>query len=73
MNKEELEKLEAGDIIHHCSLKNYDGSPRRYKITSIKTWKRKPDILIGLKRGLYEFYKLDDKQIMCEFNIGDGL
>jgi hypothetical protein len=47
------------DVIYHKHLKNADGTARRYKITSIKRWKTKPDVLIGLKRGLYEYHKLN--------------
>ncbi len=35
-----------------------------WKITSIKTWKRNPNrILIGLKHGLYVYYKADENDL----------
>lgn len=49
----------TGDVIYHKHLKNADGTARRYKITSIKRWKTRSDVHIGLKRGLYEHHKLD--------------
>ena len=59
-----LDAIGIGDVIYHKNLTNADGTKRRYKITSIKRWKTKPDVLIGLKRGLYEYHKmnLDDMQ-----------
>ena len=51
--------ISQGDVIYHKHLKNADGTARRYKITSIKRWVNKRSILIGLKRGLYEYHKID--------------
>lgn len=39
---------------HVCAIDN-SGFLRNCKITSIKTWKRKPDMEIHWKYGLYEF------------------
>lgn len=39
----------------HCKAVDRCGELRDVKITSIKTWKRRPDIEIHWKYGLYEF------------------
>jgi len=64
---DEIKELK-GKTIYHKTLVNSDGSPQRFKVTSVKTWVRRPDeYLIGLKRGLYEFYKIDKNQLFREF------
>jgi hypothetical protein len=45
--------------IYHHILKNADGTAARAKVTSVNTWKRRPDYFeIGWKRGMYEFGKI---------------
>ena len=64
-------KLNTGDIIQHKKLRNADNTFQRFKITSIKTWKTRPDkILIGLKRGLYEYYKINETDLSWFFIEG---
>jgi hypothetical protein len=55
---EEAKKLKPGTVLNHSNAeKNADGTPARFKVTSVKTWKRNPDrIEVHLKRGLYEHY-----------------
>ena len=63
-NIKEIKNLKAGITIYHKNLKNADGSAQRFKITSIKLWKTRPDkCLVGLKRGLYEFYKINELEL----------
>jgi len=51
MELEQAKKLRAGDIIFH--------NGKRFKVTSVKRWKREPDrIEIGLKYGLYQYYRI---------------
>lgn len=48
--------LKAGDEIYHTIAKNADGTSQRFKVTSVKTWKRNPDrVEVRLKRGLYQY------------------
>ena len=48
---------------------NADGSPMRFKVTSVKTWKTRPDeIRVGLKRGLRDTFKVDETEIQ-NFNL----
>ncbi len=57
ITKEIAVNLKRGQIIHHKTVKNADGSPARYVIKgAIKTWKRAPErFQIPVKRGMYEF------------------
>jgi len=74
MNLQEAKELKRGNILvpnldqveyFNKGGKNRDGSLMRFKVTSIKTWKRNPNrIQIGLSRGLYEHYKIDESEIM---------
>lgn len=65
-------QLKKGDYIHTPDRFNADGTPMRARITSIKTWKTRPNqIEIHYKRGLYEYgsfreYELDK----IEFGYG---
>lgn len=68
MTLNEAKQLKQGQIIYavpgnvrfNRGGRNADGTPLRFKVTSVKTWKTKPDqILIGIKRGLYEYYKIN--------------
>jgi len=68
MEKELLKNIKKGDVLYHVSAKNADGTPQRFKVTSIKTWKRRPEkMLIGLKRGLYEYWKVSEQEIIDKF------
>ena len=71
MTIEQAKNLKAGDIIHHVSKKNADGTPMRAKVTSIKTWKTRPDdILVSVKHGLYDYAKFNQNQL-DQIDIGD--
>lgn len=41
---------------NHILLLDQNGKVARVKVTSIKTWKRKPDLEIHCQFGLYEFF-----------------
>lgn len=51
----EINYQDCKNIGPHALCISVYGDVIRVKITSIKTWKRKPDIQIGLKYGLYEY------------------
>ena len=56
MELEQAKKLRAGDTIFYTG-KFYPG--KRFKVTSVKRWKREPDrIEIRLKYGLYQYYRI---------------
>ena len=54
---EQAKNLKKGQI-----LLTKDG--KRWKVTSVKTWKRSPDkVLVGLKHGLYQYDQLDENYL----------
>jgi hypothetical protein len=56
MNLQEAKNLAKGGYIHSTTKKNADGTPMRARITSIKTWKTRPnEIEIHYKHGMYDF------------------
>ena len=56
---EQAKQLPQGSHIYHKELKNADGTPQKYKVTSVKTWVRKPNsVEVRVKRGLHEHYRL---------------
>lgn len=56
---EQAKTLKAGTILNNDNYQpNADGTPRRFKVTSVKTWKRDSGrIEIRVSRGLYEHYR----------------
>ena len=72
MTLNEAKTLRVGDYIHCVSKFNSDGTPMRARVTSIKTWKTRPDeILIGYKHGLYDFGKINETEL-SDFSVGYG-
>lgn len=62
--------LKPGNYIHHVSRKNADGTPMRAKVTSIKTWKTRPnDIEVHVKHGMYD-YAIFDASRLGEIEVG---
>ena len=57
MKFDEAKKLKYGEIIHHISEKNADGTPLRLRVNGApKTWKRDPERLaIPVKYGMYGY------------------
>jgi hypothetical protein len=62
---DQAKKLSHGDILHHCELRNADGTPQRWRVSGkVKRWKRTPDrIEIPIKRGLYQFDYLTENYL----------
>ena len=59
MTIEEMKALKVGQIIYQSNATNADGTLRRWKVTSVKVWKRDPSrVEIGIKHGLRTFDKL---------------
>lgn len=72
MTLEGAKTLRAGDYIHHTERFNADGTPMRARVTSIKTWKTRPDrIEVRYKRGLYEYGTITETDL-APFSIGYG-
>jgi hypothetical protein len=46
---------ECKRLSNHCQVIDKYGNIREVKITSVKTWKTRPDVLVGWKYGLYEY------------------
>ena len=61
MDLKTAKSLKAGDEVYHTSAKNADGTAQRFKVTSVKTWKRSPQrVEVRLKRGLYQYETCDE-------------
>ena len=54
---QDAKNLRPGDMLHHTSNKNADGTPQRWKVNGQpKTWKTRPDeVRVPIKHGLYSF------------------
>ncbi len=72
MTLNEAKTLKNGDYIHHVTKKNHDGTPMRARVTSVKTWKTRPnEVLIGVKHGLYDYAKFSELEL-SEIELGYG-
>ena len=63
---EKAKNLTVGTILVQPDKNNYDGSLRRWKVTSVKTWKSKRNahrVEIGLKHGLYSYDRIDQDSL----------
>lgn len=49
--------LKHGDIIHHATQRNADGTPVRARVTGkVQVWKTRPgDYRVPLKSGMYAY------------------
>jgi len=72
---EQAKALRPGvDYVNQPTQHNADGTPRRWKVTSVKTWKSKRNahrVCVGLKYGLYthDYLTEDDLHLV---NLGYG-
>jgi hypothetical protein len=56
--------LKAGTTIYAIDGRNSDGSAQRFKVLSVKTWKRDTSrIEMSLKRGLKQFLRINEDQL----------
>ena len=64
---EQAKNLKRGDILHHISHKNSDGTPVRWKVNGkVKTWKRDPSRMeVPVKHGIYDYDTLSD----CDLHL----
>jgi hypothetical protein len=64
MNIQTAKTLKVGNRVHHVERKNKDNTPMRARVTSIKTWKTRPDkIEVHLKHGLYEYAIFNENEL----------
>lgn len=61
ITKEIAEIARNGDIFHHVSAKNADGTPLRGRVNGkCKTWKTRPDeFRLPMKHGLKDYFYID--------------
>lgn len=65
MTIEQARSLKRDDEIYSILHNNADGTNARYRITSVKLWKRSPQrIELRASRGLYEHVVIDERNIM---------
>lgn len=61
---EQAKRLRRGDYLYHIILRDSRGYPKRYLVTSIKTWKTAPNkIRIGIRHGLYHTLYLNETSV----------
>lgn len=63
MTKTDILNLRHGDVLHHVSLTNADGTPLRARVNGkCKTWVRSPKrFKLPMKHGFYNhFYITED-------------
>lgn len=62
MNIEIAKTLTKGAILHHVTMKNGDGSPKRCRVNGkVKLWKREPERFeLPVKQGLNNFGYVTD-------------
>ena len=64
MKLEQAKNLVQGSWIYHDTFKNADGTPQRYKVLSVKTWRTRPnEVLVSVKWGLKGFFKINEDQL----------
>ena len=74
MTLEQAKQLKRGSVIYDKMYQNADGTPARWKINgAVKLWKRSPErIQVPIKRGLYEFSYLTERNL-AEFSLTEEL
>lgn len=62
LTKSQALSLRCGQILHHVTRKNADGTPMRVRVNGkVQTWARKPDAFkIPVKHGLYSYGYVDN-------------
>ena len=64
MTLDEAKALKNGSTIFHATKVDSRGHSVRYKVTSVKTWKTRPEhVQLGLKYGLYAYEKIDESHL----------
>lgn len=64
MNLQEAKSLKAGTFVFELALRTYTKRSPKWKVTSVKTWKRQPDrVEVHIKHGLYDFGYFNETQL----------
>jgi hypothetical protein len=72
MNLQAAKALRKGDYVHHVTKKNADGTPMRAKVTSVKTWKTRPEkVEVHVKHGLYDYTWFSESEL-DQIEVGEG-
>ncbi len=68
---EQAKNLKYGQILHHVSQKNADGTPQRWRVNGKpKTWKRSPErVSVPLKHGMYDYEHLTEDTLYLVYCI----
>ena len=71
---EQAKALKPGDMLHHVSKKNADGTPARYRVNGKpKIWKTRPnEVLVPVKFG-WKGYDYLTERYLDNISLGDGL
>lgn len=67
---QQAKNLTPGTILYHALNKNKKGEPQKWKVTSVKVWKTRPnEVEVRLKHGLKHFDRLReyDLNMVCLF------
>ena len=66
MNLNEAKSLAVGSTVYYVISTNVDGTPQRWKVTSVKTWKTMPErVEVGLEsHGLWDLVSQDHLHLM---------
>lgn len=54
ITREQAVRLKHGQMLHHVTNKNADGTPQRWRVTGkVQTWKTRPDdFKVPIRNGL---------------------
>ena len=65
MTLEQAKALRHGDVLHHETNKNADGTCQRWRVNGeVKRWKRDQDrIKVPIKHGMYRYNYLTEKNL----------
>ena len=66
----QVKGLMHGQIVHHKTQKNADGTPARARVNGkVKTWIRNPDrVEVPMKHGMYNCFYITE-QNMDDFDL----
>lgn len=60
----EAKAISTGTTLYHAKNRNADGTPQRWRVTSVKTWKTRPDaVRIGVKHGLRNYDTITEGEL----------
>ena len=72
MTLSEAKSLTSGSYINHVTKKNHDGTPMRARVTSVKTWKTRPnEVRVSVKHGLRDYATFNEYEL-DQIAIGYG-